>query len=166
MPAYSEIYGQHPRTFVFAHDGSKLPVDSPPAPDRRTKFPVVHPLSLCECEPPLDASTHRRSVNVSRIYQHRYELTGSLTGTRRSRSGRCGRPCRSPAELTGWTEARPMCVRADMCFPPLFGSSLSRRRFCSRVPFDLRCIASRIDEIKVTHTYRRPAADRRPPGAV
>ena len=76
VPAYSEIYGQHPRTFVFAHDGSKLQVDSPPPPDRRTKYPAEHSLALCEMAPCSDDSSHRRSMNVSRIYPHHPELTG------------------------------------------------------------------------------------------
>ena len=69
-PPYAEIYGQHPRTFVFAHDGSKLPIAITQPPEKNTKFPTTeHSLSLCEMEPaPFYDSTHRRSMNVSRIY--------------------------------------------------------------------------------------------------
>ena len=70
VPAYAEIYGQHPRTFVFAHDGSKIPVAYPQPPEKNTKFPAEHSLSLCEFEPPFTDSTHRRSMNASSIDLH------------------------------------------------------------------------------------------------
>ena len=164
VPAYSEIYGQHPRTFVFAHDGAKLQVVSPPTPEKRTRYPVEHSLALCECEPPFVASTHRRSVNVSRIYQHEHELTGVTTGTRRGRA--CGRlPCVPPSEPTGLADgARPSQsvsdVHADQLYLFVSGSSdliapVLMPSYFARVVCD---VASK--RITILH---RPA--RRPPPA-
>ena len=70
VPAYADIYGQHPRSFVFAHDGSKIPIVATQPPEKRTKYPTKHSLSLCEYEPPFTDSTHRRSMNVGSIDHH------------------------------------------------------------------------------------------------
>ena len=50
VPAYADIYGQHPRSFVFAHDGSKIPIVATLPLEKRTKYPTKHSLSLCEYE--------------------------------------------------------------------------------------------------------------------
>ena len=68
--AYAEIYGQHPRSFVFAHDGSKIHIVATLPLEKRTKYPTKHSLSLCEYEPPFTDSTHRRSMNVGSIDHH------------------------------------------------------------------------------------------------
>ena len=71
VPAYSEIYGAHPRTFNFSHDGTKIPIVGPVVPDtlRRTRYPREHSLALCEMQPATLDSTRRRSMNACSIYQ-------------------------------------------------------------------------------------------------
>ena len=73
VPAYSEIYGQHPRTFVFNHDGSKISIVGSKVPDatQSTRYPREHSLALCEMQPVILDSNLRRSMSVCGIYHHR-----------------------------------------------------------------------------------------------
>ena len=74
VPAYAEIYGQHPRTFHFGPDGQKVSIVSP---DPYSKS--IHPhresreLSTLICEPSalVSDSAPRRSTNVCRTYRRR-----------------------------------------------------------------------------------------------
>ena len=74
IPAYSEIYGRHPRSFNFGPEGQMLPVfpvDGPRAAIKRTRYSRIQPieLSALSCEPALlRDSARRRSASISRIY--------------------------------------------------------------------------------------------------
>ena len=79
VTAYAEVYGQHPRTFHFAHDGTKIPISSPwPGLSKRatrsTTSARERSLSLCEMQPPFADYSHRRSMNTPCIDQARREL--------------------------------------------------------------------------------------------
>ena len=69
ITAYAEVYGQHPRTFHFAYDGTKIAITAPAIDEvpKKTIYARERSLSLCEIQPAITDFSHRRSMNAYHI---------------------------------------------------------------------------------------------------